>query len=207
MRRLGKICCFVIFIFIGGANLSAKESEPFDYTRYVDDIVNDFARDMKKEFGLHCCGSGGSMPYDVERIQVMFSTYHKSSIDDVRKVIVSGVTKLLQQINAHEKIRPFLREYPFDTNRVSVSISFSEETGERPLDGSVAHIFASRGKVYYDKAEVIIREPIPFICSDENNMIVRVSGGGPRVTLLPLMEETFEEALEVVQRDRKSKDS
>ena len=60
--------------------MGAEESKPPDYLKYVNEIVDDFVKDMKKKYNLHCYGSGGSMPTDVEKIDVLFISYHKSTL-------------------------------------------------------------------------------------------------------------------------------
>src|SRR3989344_2784126 len=187
-----------IFILITGSNMNAKETKSPDYLKYVDEIVDGFVKDMKKKYDLNCYGSGGSMPTDVQKIKVLFTSYRKSTVDDVRKMEVNAVQELLQRINAHEKIRPYLREYPFGTDRVGITISFRTETDDRPFDGSVALVFLVKNKICYYTAEIQIEEPTPLIYVNEKNEVVReLIEGGPTEELIPLMEETYEEALKI----------
>ncbi len=189
----------IVFLFlITGSSMSAKETESPDYLKYVDEIINDFVTQMEKKHKLHCYGSGGSMPTDVEKINVLFTSYRKSTVDDARKIEVNAVQELLQRINAHEKIRPYLREYPFGTDRVGVTISFRTKTDCHPLDGSVALVCLVKNKIFYDAAEIQIEEPTPLIYMNEKNEVVKeLIGGGPKEKLIPLMEETYEEALKI----------
>ena len=188
-----------IFVLITGTNMNAEETKSPDYIVYVDEIVRDFVEQMAKKHKLHCYGSGGSMPKDVEEIEVLFISYQKSTIDDTRKVGVAAVQELLQRINAHEKIRPYLREYPFSTDRVGISISFKTKTDTWPLDGSVASVFLAKNKIFYRSAEIQIEEPTPLSYMNEKNEVVKeFIGGGPKEKLVPLMEETYEEALKIV---------
>lgn len=194
-----KTFIFVVFILITGSKLNAKETNQPEYLKYVDEIIADFAKDMKKKYELHFYGSGGSMPTDVEKIEVLFISHQQSTVDDARKMEVNGIQSLLQRINAHEKLRPYLREYPFKTDRVGLSISFRTETDDRPLDGSVASVFLARNKIFYRSAEIQIEEPTPLTYMNEKNEVVKeFIGGGPKEKLIPLMEETYEEALKIV---------
>lgn len=189
-----------IFTLITGLNVSAKETKSPDYLKYVDEIVDDFVNDMKKKYKLHCYGSGGSMPTDVEKIEVLFISYSKSLVNDARKMEVTAVQELLHRINTHEKIRPYLREYPFHADRIGVSISFRSETDDRPLDGSVAYVSIGKNKIFYYTAEIQIEEPTPLSYMNEKNEVVKeFIGGGPKEKLVPLMEETYEEALKIVK--------
>lgn len=189
-----------IFVLIG-SNLIAKERKPPDYLKYVDEIVGNFVDAMKKKYSLHCYGSGGSMPTDVEKIEVLFISYSNPSINEARKMEVNAIQELLHCINTHEKIRPYLREYPFNANRVGVSISFRTKTDTRSLDKSVAYVSIGNSKIFYYTAEIRMEEPTPLIYTNEKNEVVKeFIGGGPKEKLIPLMEEPYEEALKILNK-------
>jgi hypothetical protein len=208
MIRCVKTLVLLIAIFFIGSPLNAKESKSPEYIKYVDEIVSSFVKDMEKKYKLHCYGSGGSMPNDVEKINVLFISRQKSTVDDARKMEVTAIQELLQRINNHEKIKPYLREYPFDTNRVGVSISFRTKTDEYPLDGSIASVFIAKNKIFYYTAEMRMSDPITTILMDKNNKpimdennrhIETLKPGEPEEELVPLMEEPYEEALKIVK--------
>ncbi|MES2122637.1 MAG: hypothetical protein V4492_07680 [Chlamydiota bacterium] len=95
------------------------------------------------------------MPHDVEQVDVYFSTSRKMTLDEAREIEVHLVTKLLQMINQHEQLRPFLREYPFTPERICVRVTGLDQNGKHFSDGSVAFVFLSRGRVFYDTYDVI----------------------------------------------------
>lgn len=198
MKINAKIVIVIIFL-ITGRSMNANEEKSRDYLKYVDEIVDDFVDQMEKKYELHCYGSGGSMPNDVEKINVLFAYYKNSTVNDARKMEVNAIQELLKRINSHEKIRPYLREYPFSTDRVGVTISFRTKTDGHPLDGSVALVSLVKNKIFYDAAEIQIEEPTPLSYMNEKNEVVKeFIGGGPKEKLVPLMEETYEEALKIV---------
>lgn len=189
-----------LLIFLGCFYLYAEENKLPAYLEYVDEIVDTFSKEMEKEYEIRCCGSGGSMPYNVEKIEVLFSASRKATIEEARKIEINGLKKLLNHVNKHEKIRPYLKEYPFNLERVRVSISFYPSNNGRPLDGSVAHVFFSGKKIFYDKAEVQVDEPTPLIYENEKKEVVKeMIGGGPKERLVPLFEESYEEALKALR--------
>lgn len=199
MQTYVKTFVFLFFIVFTELKLSANETKSSDYEKYVNEIVNNFVDDVKKKYALHCYGSGGSMPTDVEKIEVFFISYSKLTVDGARKMEVDAVQKLLHRINTHEKIRPYLREYPFDASRVNVSISFRAETDRWPLDGSVALVFLAKNKIFYEAAEMKMSSPVTISRVDDNNKwTTEVQPGELEETLTPLLEETYEEALKIV---------
>lgn len=153
----------------------AKQIEPPEYLRYVKEVSTTFDAEMKKEFGLVCIGSGGSMPHDVEEIDLHFLAYKHVSIEEARVLEVSAIEKLVRIINDHEKLRPFLRESPFPHTRAKVMIAFEDKDGNRFKDNSVTLVYQAKGKIFYRTYDA------------KNNKIV------------PLYEEPYEEALKKVQ--------
>src|SRR5690349_9409056 len=102
--RVKTVIAFLILLI--GSTVNGKEKKSPEYIKYVDEIVNGFIKDMENKYRLHCYGSGGSMPTDVEKIDVLFTSYKKSTVDDARRMEVHAIQELLQRINSHEKIRP-----------------------------------------------------------------------------------------------------
>src|SRR3990167_2878020 len=162
-RTLSQLTQSIFLILILVSTLDAKEKPIDAYGKYVSEIVRDFAQDMKSKYDIHCIGSGGSMHKDVEKIQIIFHAQRTASIDEARKIEVDAIEQLLVMINNHEKIRPYLREYPFDSSRVGVSISFYTKNNERPLDGSVSHVTMARQKIFYDASETRMEKPAEIV--------------------------------------------
>lgn len=160
---------FFVFIF-GIIKLMAATYEP-----YVDEIVKSFSQEMKKEFNLICIGDGGSMPRDVETIKVSLVAYRRASIEEARELEVKSTQRLVQLINNHEKIRTYLREYPFTPKRAEVAISFQKKDDSDYTDGSVSYVSQIDNKIYYRRTD------------PKTEKLVRIA------------EETFDEALKLVK--------
>lgn len=199
MAKAANLFIFLIMTVLTVSVLYSKESKSPDYLKYVNEIVDDFVKDMEKKYKLHCYGSGGSMPKDVEKIDVLFISYNKSTVEDARKMEVNAIEDLLYRINSHEKIRPYLREYPFHAERIGLSISFHTKIDARPLDGSVAFVFLARNKIFYRAAEMRMSDPIPLTRVGKNGEWTKeIIPGELQEELIPLLEEPYEEALKIV---------
>jgi len=198
MHKLAKIIIYLV-ITMTGLPLNAKENKSSEYLKFVNEISNSFAKEMENEYGLYCIGSGGSMPYDVEEIEVHFSASRTATIEETRKMEVCGIQKLLNKINAHEKIRPYLREYPFKADRVGVTISFGP-SDEYPHDGSVARVSLIKNKILYRAAEMRKEMTAPGAdCRDPNNIIEFPPRERIVERLVPLFEEPYEDAVKIVR--------
>jgi hypothetical protein len=186
-------CCIVI----SGIQVMANEKKEENYLRYVNEITRDFVTEMEKETGLGCIGSGGSMPHDVEEIEVIFVGYRRATLEEARALTVLAIQKLLKKINAHEKIRPFLREYPFTESRVGIEISFQNDQARYYLDGSVAFAFNSRNRIVYNKAEKRLIKYGPTYDA-ETGGIYSPAYEKEEERLVKLTEESYEEATKIV---------
>jgi hypothetical protein len=166
--------------FLFGFTLSSNEKNE-DYEVYVNQIIQSFANEMEKTYGLVCYGHGGKMPHDVEEIKVTFNCYQHVSIEQARRLEVKATERFLEIINSNEKIRPFLREFPFKPNRGKVSISFRTADNLRYTDGSVAYVTQFKNIISY--------------CSDEETS----------PSLITLKKEPYEEALKIVNQTSSNK--
>jgi hypothetical protein len=142
-----RILGFFILLILSPKIYSNSEDIPYD--QYANEIIKEFVTEMRKEFGLKCLGSGGSMPNDVESIEIMLVSYEKASEEKARELEIKATERLTAMVNAHEKIRPFLREYPFPPQRAEVMISFIDKNMKPFSSDSVALIFQAKGNLNY----------------------------------------------------------
>ncbi len=170
----------IIFLFtlIGGTLQSAESPKEVEYVQYAKEIMNPFITECEKNFHLECIGTGGRFSRNVDKINITFIAYRKGTIEEARTLEVTITEKLLAQVNGNEKIRPFLSEYPFQSNNVGISLSFRKDDDSRHLDNSVAHVCLGKGKLFY---------------SAEN----------PKTHLLDtILEEPYEEAKKIVSLNK-----
>ena len=71
-------------------------------------------------------------------------------MDEARELEFKMLTLLQKRINENEKIRPFLREYPFPLERIHICLSFYDENNRPWTDGSITFLGYARNKIYYD---------------------------------------------------------
>jgi len=137
------------------------------YAKPVDEVIGKFAKQAKKEFDVNVYGAGGSMPFDVETIDLRFAVVKRGSIEEGRRLMVLLKERLADIVNQDEQLIPYLREYPFSPLRSDIFISFSQKNGKDYNDGSISFIVVGRGnKVFYNaynqetrKTEIVFEEP------------------------------------------------
>ena len=156
------------------------EPKPTPDGKYAAQIIKEFEKEACKEFGIEAMGSGGEMPFDVVSFRVSFWVRKKGTVEEGRELIVKLKEKLRTIINKHEKIRPYLREYPFPIKNTDVSVSFPDQDKNGVLyDKSVTFALVGRDeKIYY--------------CYKDPNCSM----------LQDLYEEPYEEAVKIVHGEK-----
>ena len=157
--------CISFLLAADGEQLDGQEAG-----RALDEVVRAFEKKMEGKFGLVCCKGGGSMPYDIQRIDIGFETPKSASLDEARKVGVFFMEQFLSMINSDEKVRPYLREYPFTSKRVFMTLSFRQQSGKE--------LYVSLVK----------------------NEIVYKTCDGPLSKFVEILREPYEEAVKMVRK-------
>lgn len=110
-----------------------------EYSLYVYEIIETLSDEMEKELGLHCNGTSGSMWKTIEEIGVQFACKRRVTVEEARALHLYVMNKLIQIVNAHEKIQPFLQEHPFSYKNVSISINY-DGIKNWNFDGAVTYV-------------------------------------------------------------------
>ncbi len=165
----------ILFFLFFGSVLCAHTPRNFDL--YIDEVVDNFAKEMEHELGLHCIATGGRMSEDIDTVSVRFRSYDAGTVEQARELIVKAIERLVNMINANEKIRPFLREYPFPYYRAGISISFPRRPS---VKDSVDYVIQAKKQLFYDHHDPEV---------------------DPRITL---HEEPYTEALKIVLHSPRS---
>lgn len=142
-------CLLLALCLTGSQTVEKREIRPTNFRSFPDHIIADFAKKVRDEYGFICTATGGSMPNDIESIYVNFTSKKMATFDEAREYEVLLIEGLMKLINADETIRPYLRNYPFPTKRVNISISFEAPTKKEEEQQYVSHIFQARNLLFY----------------------------------------------------------
>jgi hypothetical protein len=179
MLKYASLFFSLILVLFTGEKMNAEEDESPIYTQYVAEVTSTFLKQVYKEFGIECGASGGSMPYDVESIYVQLSAYRSATVEEARELEVILTEKFVQVINAHEKLRPFLREYPFPPGRARIALSFEKSKKKNHFtDDDITFVCHAKNRLYY-------------LAKNPDNPYVRKD----------IKDEPYEEARKIVQEN------
>jgi len=130
--------------------LSGCNSDESHHVQLANSLMSKYAKKMRKEKGLQLHTVGGSMMNQIEVLTLRFLSHEKMEIPEARKFYLEVVEGALPIVNADEKIRSYLKNYPFTHENIDFSIVFYDKSSNKRVDPPyVAHVFYSRGRVVY----------------------------------------------------------
>ncbi len=161
------------------AKRDAEQAVYEQYRPYVTEIECSFAEQMRKELDLRWTGTRRRMHDKVEELGMQFVAPHRATIPEARSLQLFVMDKFIQTIHAHEKIRPFLEDFPFNQH-ISISIGYEGVNG-RYCDGSVNSVLS-----------------VPGVATNENANKIFYHADDPFTSLfIDLHSESYEEAVKL----------
>lgn len=143
--------------------------------------MRSYAKQVRKEFGFELSAFGGCMMNDIEIFEVTFARNDKVTVDEARRLIVQISEGFIAKINADEKIRPYLHNYPITQKNVRFHLSFAATRAEPPGNSFVYYVSSTNGKIFYDSFD----NSIP---RDDQQIV-------------SLANEPYDEALKILHRE------
>jgi hypothetical protein len=146
MIFLRSIICLAFFLF------SFFDSDPA-YVKRAEKIMNKTMERLAKKHDMSPSGTTGGMIDTVNIVGFSFQKLEVLSKDEAREIVVDCAEELLRAFNEDEKIRPHLRDYPFTTENIKVSVFLKTSDYDRIYypDFSVARV--SSGRVVFSASE------------------------------------------------------
>ena len=161
-----------LLIFFSIFSCDSMTYQLSDDEKIVNQITEETAKKLKEKKNLILVGTGGQMMHEIEMLAMSFDYYQEVTLETARALIVYAVKEYLSDINKNEKVRPYLRNYPFTAKNVEIRIF---------IYGPDRHELSPE-KIYYISAI---------------NGIVDYYVRGPDNFRQAVCEETYEEALKI----------
>jgi hypothetical protein len=102
-----------------------------------------------------------------------FHAFHHINQDKAREMMVFMAESFLKALNDNPKIRPYLKEYPFPSNKFKLRLDFTDKKFASYPDGSIENVLLVDDQVTYNhrvlipdeymegfnRSEILDREP------------------------------------------------
>ncbi len=147
-----------------------------NYETIANRITKQVALKLSQEKNLQCAGGGGGMMSSIRMMALGFDLFQEVDLMEARKLMVYVITEYLKAINDSKEIRPYLQNYPFNPKNIEIRIWIqTPDRQDVPLD-KIAYISSINAILTHD----LPRETGSYVHRE-------------------LCEETYEEALKIVQ--------
>jgi hypothetical protein len=120
-----------------------------DYPEIAHAITLRTAKQFQAEKGLALQGTGGGMIDQVNLLEMFLVHFHPLEVVEARKLALFTVDRFLENINADEDVRPYLNNYPFKIEDITIFLSFHNPDNTPVEPGKLEHIVIGRGRFAY----------------------------------------------------------
>ncbi len=138
-----------LFLISGLILLSSFGIREANYCKTARQIVSKYVKEFAIPRRLMLSGRGGAMMDDIQEIFLDFLSFDKLNVEEARVLYVEMMEEFLCRINAHEKIRPYLHNYPFEESNVKLRIGFDDSERKILADGHVAQMSIAKNHILY----------------------------------------------------------
>ncbi len=153
---------------------------PAEYVVIAQDLRADMAKKLSKRHKMRVIGISGGLADCVNVLGLRFEMTGPVTKERLREILVNCVEEFLAAINANERLRPFLKNFPFTSKEIEIIIFVSDKKGYEIFDPDIGVASAVNGKISYNTTD-------------------RANPYGYKGDFI----ENYEEALEFVKNSRK----
>ena len=140
----------ILLLAVAACNPSAETNS---YAPTKQSLANEVRRQaciqLKNEKALFPCGIGAGMMDKIRMLALSFNYYEELSIEEARDLLMYASHVFLEKINRNEKIGPFLLNYPFKPENISVTIYLRNTDGSNPGVNKLQVLVMNLGTLEY----------------------------------------------------------
>jgi len=180
MKRLFFIFCILFFVIFAMTRCDSRKEDAIIAHRLMYRVIDV----LESRYQLRYIGrseAGDKTGYN--KIGLLFNKFGKMSKDEGRKVTVDSVNLLLNEINSDPQLQPFLIEKPFTLSNVEIVIFIYTSEVKDIFFPDIRVFAARRGKIRYS-----------------------TSSPDQKYGYYTEEEETFEEAMRIIEAQNKEKE-
>lgn len=114
--------------------------KPHKYVAMAQKIQGKVGKKLSKKHSMDFFGVRSGMMEQVNMLGLLLEIRHPLDREEARKLIIDSVEELLAAVNDNKEIRPYLKNYPFTTKNVSISIFSSHSDGREVFDPYISDV-------------------------------------------------------------------
>lgn len=153
MIKFFSICLFLIIAFFFGILYKNTQYVSPEYVGMAQKIRAEMAKNLSNRHHMQVIGISGGMMGTVNILGLDFQIPGPLTKDKLRKILIDCVEEFLVAINADEKLRPFLKNYPFTEKEIEIVIFVSDKNGRELYDPDISVASAVDGKIYFNTVD------------------------------------------------------
>ena len=175
LKIINKVFCAIIFfVFLC---CQSNDQLPEDRSTIRIALQNRVDKRVHKKHGAYQSGLGFVGPDNYRKLQSHFDFHNLLTKDEARYMIVDIAAIYLEEVNKDGEIRPYLSQFPYCIENLSIAILPTTQNYEKPVHPEYVSISLSNGKITYKTKEE-----------------------GQRYDYCSIETETFEEALDKLRK-------
>lgn len=169
----------LILILLGTSMLYGNKIDSLysEHEKIAYSTLDQIGKKIFYKYGLEPSGVGGSMDEDVKSLFLGLTCNKEINLTDARKLIVTCAKEYMYEINNNKDLKPYLHNFPFNEQNIQLSIIFRTPSGIDNEIGRLSSVEIIKGKVIF-------------------------SVNKTEYTLETVLEESFEEAVRIVQKGK-----
>lgn len=137
---------FLLFSFVKPDLFPMDEKIP-EPDAIVHQIMDDTIATIKRRYNASPCGIG--MNGKFEYLEISFEINEKLSRDKIRNILLDSGEEFLKNINDSEKVRPYLKDYPFTHKNIGIALFISDKDNRDLFDPDICCASFERGIFEY----------------------------------------------------------
>lgn len=142
----------LLVTFFSGIIFTNRYSPP-EYIAISDKIRVEVAKNLIKRHSMLVVGTRDGMIDCLNMVGLNFQIQGPLGKEILRSILIDSVEEFLKQINTDEKIRPFLKNFPFTEKEIEIVIFVKDKNDNELFDPDISVASAVNGKIYFNTVD------------------------------------------------------
>lgn len=116
----------------------------------VNKLQAKMANELGKKYNMRLVGDSAAMPEGIiSELGLLFRISRLLTREEARVILIDCVQTFLSEINSNENLKPYLKNRPFTSRNISITIFIKNQDGQDVSDPNLGVIHARFGKLDY----------------------------------------------------------